>query len=102
MVAGWHPDSQVPQLYCCDPSGTFTEYKAKAIGAGSEGAQAELLDQYHSNLTLDEAKTLALKVLKQVMEEKLSAGNVQMALVTKEAGYHLLSEDEVKVLMANI
>ena len=94
--------SDTPQLYCCDPSGTFTEYKAKAIGAGSEGAQAELLEQYHSNMTLAEAETLALKVLKQVMEEKLSAGNIQMATVTKTAGYQLLSEDQVKALMETI
>ena len=26
-----------PQLYFSDPSGTYLEYKAKAIGAGSEG-----------------------------------------------------------------
>jgi 20S proteasome subunit alpha 5 len=32
-------------------------------------------------MTLDEAKSLALKVLKQVMEEKLDENNVQLAQV---------------------
>jgi len=31
-----------------DPSGTFTRYEAKAIGSGSEAAQSELQDKWHS------------------------------------------------------
>ena len=30
-----------------DPSGTFLQYDAKAIGSGSEGAQQALQEQYH-------------------------------------------------------
>ena len=30
-----------------DPSGTFIEYEAKAIGSGSEGAQQALQEVYH-------------------------------------------------------
>lgn len=33
--------------YHLDPSGTFIEYDAKAIGSGSEGAQQNLQDIYH-------------------------------------------------------
>ena len=33
--------------YHADPSGTFMRYDAKAIGSGSEGAQAELQEHYH-------------------------------------------------------
>jgi 20S proteasome alpha/beta subunit len=33
--------------YCADPSGTSMRFDAKAIGAGSEGAQAEIQEQYH-------------------------------------------------------
>lgn len=31
-----------------DPSGTFVRYEAKAIGSGSEAAQSELQDKWHS------------------------------------------------------
>ena len=31
-----------------DPSGTFMRYDAKAIGSGSEAAQSELQDKWHS------------------------------------------------------
>ena len=40
LVAGW--DHHGPVLYHTDPSGTFTRFDAKAIGAGSEGAQTAL------------------------------------------------------------
>jgi 20S proteasome alpha/beta subunit len=32
--------------YHAEPSGTFYQYDAKAIGSGSEGAQAELQNEY--------------------------------------------------------
>lgn len=71
----------IPSSYHTDPSGTFVRYDAKAIGSGSEAAQSELQDKWHSNITLDEAKVLTLRILKQVMEEKLDHHNVQLAEV---------------------
>ncbi|KAJ3209801.1 proteasome component pup2 [Clydaea vesicula] len=75
--------------------GTYTQYDAKAIGSGSEGAQTELQEQYHKSLTLKEAQSLALKVLKQVMEEKLNVSNVQVATVTVQDGFRILNEAEL-------
>jgi len=37
---------QVNFRYHAEPSGTFYRYDAKAIGSGSEGAQAELQQEY--------------------------------------------------------
>jgi 20S proteasome subunit alpha 5 len=47
-------------------------------------------------MTLDEAAKLALKVLKQVMEEKLNSTNVQLATVTKEKGFKITSDEDLK------
>ena len=57
---------QGPKLYFCDPSGTYVEYKAKAIGSGSEGAQTTLSEEYSDDLTIQEAESLAIKTLKAV------------------------------------
>jgi len=38
--------------YHAEPSGTFYRYDAKAIGSGSEGAQAELVNEYHKYVVL--------------------------------------------------
>lgn len=74
-------------------------------------------------MTLKEASVLTLRVLKQVMEEKLDEKNVQLAVVTPRkaqvssdgktigsggtgsrprmtGGYRILGEEEVKELVA--
>jgi len=101
LVAGWD-DDEGPQLYHAEPSGTFYRYDAKAIGSGSEGAQAELQSEYHRSLTLEEAETLVLKTLKQVMEEKLDSKNVQLASVTKEKGFRIYSEEEMGTVVERL
>ncbi len=79
LVAGKDEDGY--HLVHTDPSGTAVQYKAKAIGSGSEGAQTALQEEYRDDLTLKEAETLALKTLKAVMEEKVNTTNVDMARV---------------------
>ncbi|KAJ1839041.1 proteasome component pup2 [Coemansia sp. RSA 2708] len=100
LIAG--VDERGPQLYHTDPSGTFLRYEAKAIGAGSEGAQTALQEQYHRDLSLADAEVMALKVLKQVMEEKLSNTNVQLAKVTDESGYQIYSNDELQSVITRM
>ena len=41
-----------PCLYHMDPSGTYVQWDAKAIGSGSEGAQQSLKEVYHKSMTL--------------------------------------------------
>lgn len=89
--------------YHTDPSGTYTQYLAKAIGSGSEGATTSLQEQYNKSMDLQEAKKLALEVLKQVMEEKLSSTNVEMAIVTKEdPTFRLLTREEIETLIGEL
>ena len=101
LIAG-HDDLKGHQLFFSDPSGTFVQYKAKAIGAGSEGAQSSLMESYNEDMTLEEAEELALSVLKQVMEEKISTENVELARVTEERGYHSATVEEVGVVLERL
>ncbi|KAI5962512.1 PUP2 [Candida pseudojiufengensis] len=98
LIAGWD-DIKGPQLYHAEPSGTFYRYEAKAIGSGSEGAQSELNNEYHKSLTLKEAEILALKILKQVMEEKLDCRNAQLASVTKDGGFQVYSDEKTDAII---
>lgn len=43
-----------------------------------------------------------LKTLKQVMEEKLDANNVQLASVTKEKGFRVYADEEMKGAVGRI
>lgn len=64
--------------YHMDPSGTYIRYEAKAIGSGSEGAQQALQEVYFKEMSLTDASRHALTILRQVMEEKLDATNVEV------------------------
>jgi len=101
LLAG-HDDVDGPQLFFSDPSGTFVRYKAKAIGAGSEGAQSNLEESYSETMTLEEAENLALSTLKQVMEEKISTDNVELARVTEDKGFHIATAPEVGVVLERL
>jgi 20S proteasome subunit alpha 5 len=98
LVAGW--DEQGPVMYHTDPSGTYVKYSAKAIGSGSEGAQSTLQESYRADMTLAEAEVLALGTLKQVMEEKVTPVNVDIARVAPE--YHLYTEAEVTEVLGRV
>eukprot|EP00127_Corallochytrium_limacisporum_P005210 Clim_evm27s201 gene=Clim_evmTU27s201 len=97
LFAGY--DGEDYQLFHCDPSGTFFRFDAKAIGSGSEGAQTALQDSYHKSMTLKEAETCALQILKQVMEEKVTDTNVEVACITKDKGYHIYNREEVAAII---
>lgn len=96
-------DDNGPALYHVDPSGTQTRFLAHAIGAGSEGAQNALKDHYNKSLTLKEAQKIALQILKDVMEDKISGINVEMCLITTESKmYHLASKDELEQVIKTL
>ncbi|GJN04899.1 hypothetical protein EJB05_26627 [Eragrostis curvula] len=98
LIAGH--DENGPSLYYTDPSGTFWQCNAKAIGSGSEGADSSLQEQYNKELTLQEAETIALSILKQVMEEKVTPNNVDIAKVAPN--YHLYTPSEVEAVIARL
>ena len=88
LIAG--VDETGPKLFQTDPSGTFFEWQARAIGSGGDTAMTTLKESYHQNMTLAEAEVLVMKILKQVMEEKISDQNVEMCSIradTKQMEY---------------
>lgn len=89
-------------MFHAEPSGTFYRYNAKAIGSGSEGAQSELQNEWHSSLTLKEAELLVLKILKQVMEEKLDENNAQLSSTTKEDGFKIYDDSKTAEIIKEL
>nr|PNR63255.1 hypothetical protein PHYPA_001680 [Physcomitrium patens] len=95
LIAG--DDGAGPCLYYTNLSGTFWQCDAKAIGSGSEGADTSLQEHFNRNMTLEGAETLALSTLKQVMEEKVTSSNVDIAKVSPK--YHLYPPEEVEAVI---
>jgi len=95
LVAGYD-ETDGPCLYNTDPSGTYTKYMAASIGSAQEGATSMLQEQYNQDMTMAEAETLALTVLRQVMEEKLSKINIELGTVTAATKkFKLFSHEEL-------
>lgn len=95
----------IPQLWHMDPSGTYIEFLAKAIGAGSEGAQQRLQDHYipERKPSNEEAVEKALEILKEIMEKPLDSSNVEVMVMkiddeSKKSGryFNILSKDELE------
>eukprot|EP01055_Gregarina_sp_Pseudo9_P000478 Gregarina_sp_Pseudo_9__477@NODE_1304_length_1700_cov_25_782661_g1225_i0_p1_GENE_NODE_1304_length_1700_cov_25_782661_g1225_i0NODE_1304_length_1700_cov_25_782661_g1225_i0_p1_ORF_typecomplete_len255_score69_05Proteasome/PF00227_26/9_3e53Proteasome_A_N/PF10584_9/6_1e13SCAB_CC/PF16712_5/0_025SCAB_CC/PF16712_5/1_1e03DUF711/PF05167_12/0_12_NODE_1304_length_1700_cov_25_782661_g1225_i07411505 len=80
LVAGYDKNAG-PALWCTDPSGTNVKYKAASIGSAHEGADAALQEKYKDDMSLEDAEVLALSVLRQVMEDKLSEKNIEITSV---------------------
>ena len=59
-------------------------------------ATSKITNEIYRSLTLKEAETLTLRTLKQVMEEKLDAKNVQLSSITKDKGFRIYTDEEMK------
>jgi len=96
-------DADGPKLFHADPSGTFTRYDAMAIGAGGEGALHHLEQQYNKSLSLQEGMQLALETLREVMEEKIDAANVEIAVIaTSDKRFRVLTPIETAAALSRL
>lgn len=98
LLLGGYDDTKGPQLFHTDPSGTYVEYQAKAIGSASEGSQKRLEQDYDPDMTLKDAERLSLDILKDAIEEKMSNQNIEVARITK-SGFKMLNFDELDALL---
>lgn len=92
-----------PVLFNTDPSGTFTKYMAASIGSAQEGATSMLQEQYNKDMTIAEAETLSLTVLRQVMEEKLGSKNIEVATIRADTKkFRLYSQEELEDIIRRL
>ncbi|KAK2955986.1 putative Proteasome subunit alpha type-5 [Blattamonas nauphoetae] len=90
--------TRVPRLYHTDPSGTYIRTDYKAIGAGAEGAQSMLEEEWHKGMTIKQCEELCITVLRQVMENTVKETNVEMAVLSAGPGaiFHPYTTEEIK------
>ena len=98
LIAGC--DARGPQLFNTDPSGTYVSWDAQAIGNGSEAARTILQERYAKSMSLEAAAVLIVRVLTETMEEKITSGNVELAVVTPGGGYRMYSKAELEAVIA--
>ena len=95
-------DSTGSSLYLTDPSGAYVLYDAVAIGASSDIATEFIEKNYSKDLSLDDAKTLAVAVINLVSDEKESADNIKMSQVHSDAkSFEFVEKKEIEKLISS-
>ncbi|HIJ97465.1 TPA: archaeal proteasome endopeptidase complex subunit alpha [archaeon] len=73
-----------PHLYETDPSGSYWEYKATAIGENSDKVKAYFAKHYKESIDLNEAVDMAVKALEKIAEARFNERSVEIAYITTE------------------
>ena len=78
-------DQKGESIYVTDPSGTYVQFSAVAIGAGADDVNAFLEKHYKEDLSLEDAAALAIASINLKAEAKDGVNNIKMAKITTSA-----------------
>lgn len=91
LMAGFNSEGQ-PMLYQTDPSGTYSAWKASAIGRNSKTVR-EYLEKNYKTTSGDETVKAAIRALCETVEA--GSKQIEIAVVRKEVGLTFLSDEAV-------
>jgi len=94
LIAGF--DSQGPQLYQVDPSGSYWAWKATAIGKNMANGKTFLEKRYSDELELEDAIHTAILTLKEGFEGEMDEHNVELAIIGEDKQFRVLTPTQLK------
>lgn len=95
LYVGWDPLYGF-QLYQSDPSGNYSGWKAICIGANHSSATSLLKQDYKEDMSLEDAKSLCLKVMSKTMDStKLSSEKREFADVACDPEVYLTNRSGI-------
>ena len=90
-------DQKGESIYVTDPSGTYVQYAAIAIGAGSDDVNTFFEKHYNQDMNLADTATLAIAAINLKNEQKDGTGDIKMAKITTKAKvFEMISESDLK------
>ena len=90
-------DQKGESIYVTDPSGTYVQFSAVAIGAGADDVNAFLEKHYKEDLSLEDAAALAIASINLKAEAKDGVNNIKMAKITTAAKvFEKVSESDLQ------
>jgi len=95
-------DSTGNSLYLTDPSGTYVSYDAVAIGAGSDTVTDFLEKKYNSDLSFDDAASLAIASIFLASDDKQVIQNIRMSQIKSDKKRFELTPQEQLAKYAKI
>jgi len=96
-------DRKGVHLIQTDPGGTYLRCKARAIGAGAQRALDLFVKEYRDDIKIDEAALLALRGLREAIEEGFSPENIELAKIDiYNKNFTIFTADQVRELISKI
>ncbi|GAB5585665.1 Proteasome subunit alpha type-3 [Umbelopsis nana] len=106
FIFAGYDDHHGIQLYHSDPSGNYGGWKATCIGANNSSAQSILKQDYKEDMSLEEAKALAIKVLSKTIDSTtLTSEKLEFATLKVVDGavkYNLYKPTEIDAMLKQL
>ena len=97
LVGGY--DNAGPALFNIDMFGSVEEKTYVTTGSGSPVAYGLLEEEYRDDLTVEEAKVIALKAVKAAITRNIGTGDgINVSIIDKD-GFRLLTKDQKKTII---
>mmetsp|Transcript_49022 Transcript_49022/g.123324 ORF Transcript_49022/g.123324 Transcript_49022/m.123324 type:complete len:251 (-) Transcript_49022:94-846(-) len=97
LIVGFDNDGQgAPRLYQTDPSGTFSQWKATAIGKNSKTVQEFLEKNYEADMSVEQSVNLTLRALLEVIES--GSKNMEVAVMHPGRTLERLNDEDLEAL----
>ena len=97
LVGGY--DNDGPALFNIDMFGSVEEKSYVTTGSGSPVAYGLLEEEYRKDLTVDEAKKIALRAVKAAIVRNIGTGDgINVATIDKD-GFRLLTDEQKKAII---
>ena len=98
LIGGF--DNSGPALFNIDMFGSVEEKSYVTTGSGSPVAYGTLEEEYREDLTVEEAKTVALRAVKAAITRNIGTGDgINVAIIDKD-GFRLLTKEQKKAIIA--
>ena len=96
-------DQKGESIYITDPSGTYVQYSAIAIGNGSDDVNEFFEKFYNKDMSLEDAAALAIAAINLKAEKKDEVNHIKMAkITTKTKTFEKISESDIQNYSQNI
>lgn len=100
MLSGFTNEG-APQLYLTDPAGTYSSWKANAIGGRNEKAVREYLEK---NWAADQSEEQAVRLTVKALMEVVDSGskNIEIAIMRADEPVHMMPEENLEAVISDI
>ncbi|XGI83401.1 archaeal proteasome endopeptidase complex subunit beta [Halorutilales archaeon Cl-col2-1] len=96
-------DDDGPHVFTLDPAGGVMEENYATTGSGSVIAYGVLEDKFTEDLSVDEAKSLAVRSLQSAMERDTASGNgILLSTITPDEGFEMVDDDEIEEIIEEL